>query len=61
MVSRGRWVAESPIRCGGCSVTLLEALQGEGEVGATLGAGYGVDLVHDHPAHRLQDRRAPPR
>ena len=34
---------------------LLEALQREGEVGAALGAGHGVDLVDDDPAHRGED------
>ncbi len=39
---------------------LLEALQGQGQVGAALGAGDGVDLVDDHPPHRPQ-RLADPR
>ena len=34
---------------------VLEALQGEGEVGASLGLGYGVDLVDDHRLGRGED------
>ncbi len=34
---------------------LLEALEGEGEVGAALGRGDGVDLVEDHRLGRPED------
>ena len=33
----------------------VEALKGEGEVGAALGAGNGVDLVDDHRLDPGQD------
>ncbi len=38
---------------------VLQALQGEREVGAALVGGHGVDLVHDHRAHAGE--RAPAR
>ena len=51
IVSSGRCVAESPIRCGGARVRAAEALEpleAQREVRAALGAGDGVDLVDDH-------------
>ena len=39
---------------GGPLEQLVEALEGEGEVGAALGAGDGVDLVDDHRLHAGQ-------
>ena len=45
----GRWVADSPMRCGrGPTLEVVEALEGEGQVRAPLVPGQGVDLVHDH-------------
>ena len=38
-----------------------EPLQGQGQVGAALVAGHGVDLVDDHRAHRAQRLAALPR
>ena len=46
--SSGRWVAESPMRWNGLSVSALEALEREREMGAALRAGDGVHLVDDH-------------
>ena len=47
--SSGRWVAERPIRCTlSAADQVLEALERQGEVGAALGLGDGVDLVDDH-------------
>ena len=46
--SSGRCVADSPMRCGGRAGDLLEPLERQGEVGAALGGGEGVDLVDDH-------------
>ena len=46
--SSGRCVADSPMRWGaGVRHELLEPLEGEGQVGAALGGGEGVDLVDD--------------
>ena len=63
MVSRGRWVADRPMRWSGRTgwtrrrhvaarvagrpAQALETLQAQREVGAALGPGDGVDLVHD--------------
>ena len=53
--SSGRWVAESPIRCGSGSPSSsrptrlsIEPLQGQRQVGAALRLGDRVDLVDDH-------------
>ena len=46
--SSGRWVADSPMRCGGRSRERVEPLEARGQVGAALGGGQGVDLVDDH-------------
>ena len=46
--SSGRWVADRPIRWSGRAREVLEALEGERQVGAALGARDRVDLVHDH-------------
>ena len=43
----GRWVADRPMRWGGVTGDLFEALERDGEVGATLGGGEGMDLVDD--------------
>ncbi len=50
MRSSGRCVAESPIRCSRASRhgEVLEALQGQGEVGAALGLSNRVDLIDYH-------------
>ncbi len=56
--SRGRWVAERPMRCGWPLVAevgeALESFEGKGEVGAPLGGRHRVDLVDDHVLHRPQ-------
>ena len=64
IVSSGRWVALSPIRCGGRRPPALavarrdeplEALQAQREVGAALRAGDRVDLVDDHVLDAAED------
>jgi hypothetical protein len=46
---------------GGGGGEVLEALEGEGEMGAPLRAGHGVDLVDDDVAHRRQHGGGPRR
>ena len=58
IVSSGRCVADSPIRCiGGASFGAqgLEPLEAQGEVGAALRAGDRVDLVDDDVLDAAQD------
>ncbi len=47
MAERGRCVADSPIRCGSRFGQRREPLERERQVRAALGAGHGVDLIHD--------------
>ena len=60
IVSSGRWVAESPIRCGGATPVapgdeLLQAFHAQGEVGAALRAGDRMDLVDDDVLDATED------
>ena len=55
-VSIGRWVADSPMRCGTGVAQRLEPFEGEREVRAALVARDGVDLVDDHRLGRAQQR-----
>ena len=62
IVSSGRCVADSPIRCGaaaGVRDEALEPLQAEGKVGAALRAGDRVDLVDDDVLDGPRASRAP--
>ena len=43
-----------PYALGGALQEVVEALQGQGQVGAALGAGEGVDLVDDDGLHGAQ-------
>ena len=48
--SSGRWVADRPMRCSRPAALrhqVAEPLEAEGEVGAPLVPGQGVDLVDD--------------
>ena len=56
-VSIGRWVADSPMRCGPPVAQRLEPLEREREVRAALVAGDGVDLVDDDGLDRAQRAR----
>ena len=59
--SSGRWVADSPMRCGRTvSVEPLQPLQRQRQVGAPLGGRHGVDLVDDHVLDRPRGPRGPP-
>ncbi len=53
-VSIGRWVADRPTRVRSPLAQGLEPFEGEGQVGAALVAGHGVDLVDDDRLDRLQ-------
>ncbi len=51
IVSMGRCVAESPMRCGRALGQRVQSLQGEAEMRAALVPGHRVDLVDDHRPH----------
>ncbi len=61
IVSSGRWVADSPIRCGGAGRQVLEAFEAQGEMGAALAAGDRVDLVDDDVLDASEDLAGPAR
>ena len=58
MVSRGRWVADRPMRWGAgdaLRAELLEALEAQRQVRPALRPGDGVDLVHDDVLDAAED------
>jgi len=48
------WVAEIPMRCNGPPGQGLQPLQGQGQIGAALVAGQGMNLVEDDRPRRPQ-------
>jgi len=54
-------VADSPMRWQWTVHDLFQSLERERQVRAALGAGDGMDLVDDHPAHALEDLFGAPR
>ncbi len=57
-VSIGFCVAERPMRAGGLLRQGFQPLQRDGEVGAALVVGDGVNFVDDHRLHIVQNAAA---